>query len=42
METGPHLKVSSNRLVKLEIEPATPGLHGEEFIHYTSSAPVFF
>ena len=40
METGLQLKVSSGRLVKLEIEPATPGLQGEEFIHYTTGASV--
>ena len=28
METGPRLKVSSDR-----IEPATPGLQGKRFIH---------
>ena len=36
METGPRLKVSSDRLVKLGIEPATPGLQGKRFIHYTT------
>ena len=41
METGPRLKVSSDRLVKPVIEPATPGLQGKRFIHYTTLAPVF-
>ena len=39
METGPRLKVSSDRLVKPGIEPATPGLQGKRFIHYTTAAP---
>ena len=39
METGHSLKVSPNRLVKLGIEPATPGLQGKRFIHYTIAAP---
>ena len=39
METGPRLKVSSNRLVKPGIEPETPGLQGKRFIHYTTAAP---
>ena len=39
MEKGPQLKVSSNKLVKPEIEPATPGLQGEHFIPYTTAAP---
>ena len=39
METGPRLKVSSDRLVKPGIEPATPGLQGKGFIHYTTAAP---
>ena len=39
METGPRLKVSFNRLVKPKIEPATPGLKGKRFIHYTTAAP---
>ena len=39
METGPRLKVSSDRLVKLGIKPATPGLQGTRFIHYTTAAP---
>ena len=37
METGPPLKVSSDRLVKQEIEPETPGLQGKRFIHYTAA-----
>ena len=39
METGPRLKVSSDRLVKPGIEPATPGLQGKRFIYYTMAAP---
>ena len=39
METGPRLKVSSHRLVKPGMEPATPGLQGKRFIHYTTAAP---
>ena len=39
METGPQLKVSSDRLVKPGIEPATSGLQGKRFIHYTTAAP---
>ena len=39
MKTGPRLKVSSDRLVKPGIEPATPGLQGKRFIHYTTAAP---
>ena len=36
MEMGPQLvKVSSDRLVELPIKPATPGLQGKWFIHYT-------
>ena len=38
METGPRLKVSSDRLVKPGIEPATPGLQGKRFIHYTTTS----
>ena len=41
METGPRLKVSSDRLVKPGIEPATPGLQGKRFINYTTAAPVY-
>ena len=33
METGPQLKVSTDRVVKLGIESATPGLQGKWFIH---------
>ena len=40
METEPRLKVSSDRLVKPGIEPATPGLQGKWFIHYTTGAPI--
>ena len=39
METGPQLKVSSDRLVKPGIEPANPGLQGKRFIHFTTVAP---
>ena len=39
METAPRLKVSSDRLVKPGIEPATPGLQGKRLIHYTTAAP---
>ena len=37
---GPRLKVSSDRLVKPGIEPATPGLQGKRFIHYTTATPT--
>ena len=37
---GHLLKVSSDRLVKLGIEPVTPCLQGEWFIHYTTAAPI--
>ena len=40
METGPQLKVSSDRLVKLGIQPATPDFQGKRFIHYTTVAPT--
>ena len=40
METGPWLKVSSDRLVKPGIEPATLGLQGKRFIHYTIAALI--
>ena len=40
METGPRLKVSSDRLEKPGIEPATPGLQGKWLIHYTTAAPT--
>ena len=36
---GPGLEVSSDRLEKPGIEPATPGLQDEWFIHYTTAAP---
>ena len=39
METGPWLKVSSDKLVKPGIEPATPCLQGKRFIYYTTAAP---
>ena len=39
METGPRLKVSSDRLEKPGIEPATPGLQGKWLIHYSTAAP---
>ena len=32
------LKVSSDRLVKQGIEPATPGLQGKRVIYYTMGA----
>ena len=38
METGLRLKVSSDRLVKPGIEPATPGLQGKPFINNTMAA----
>ena len=38
METGPQVSVSSNRLVKPGINPATTGLQGKWFIHYTMAA----
>ena len=37
METGPRLKVSSDRLEKPGIEPGTPGLQGKWLIHYTTA-----
>ena len=37
---GQWLKFSSDRLVKLRIEPATPGLQSEQFMHYTTAAPT--
>ena len=41
MEMGPQLKVSSDRLViETGIEPATLGLQGKWFIHYTTAAPT--
>ena len=36
----PTAKVSSNRLVKPGIEPATPGLQGDWFIHFITAAPA--
>ena len=39
MEKGLHFKDSSDRLEKLGIEHGTPGLQGEQFIHYTTTAP---
>ena len=39
METRPRIKVTSDRLVKPGIKPATPGLQGKWFIHYTTVAP---
>ena len=41
METG-HGLVSSDRLVKPGIEPATPSLQGQGFIHYTTAAPQYY
>ena len=38
METGPRLNVSSDRLVN---QPATPGLQGKLFIHYTTAASIY-
>ena len=40
METGPRLKMSSDRLVKPGIEPATPCFKGKRFVHYTTAASV--
>ena len=40
MEMEPMLKVSSNRLVRPGIEPATPGLQGTQIIHYTTAASL--
>ena len=39
METEPQLIVSFNRLEKPGIEPATPGLQKERFIHFSMVAP---
>ena len=39
MGRGPWLIVSSDRLEKLEIEPPTPGLQEEWFIHNTAADP---
>ena len=41
METGPLLNVSSDRLVKPGIEPASPGLQGRWLIHYTTVASIY-
>ena len=38
---GPRLNVSSDRLVKPGNQPATPGLQGKLFIHYTTAAPIY-
>ena len=35
-----HGLVSSDRLEKPRIEPATPGLQGKWLIHYTTAAPI--
>ena len=40
MEKGQRVKVSSDRLVKPGIEPATPGLQSKRFIHYIAAAPT--
>ena len=42
METGPQPKLSSDRLEKPGIEPATSGLQGEWFIHYTMVASIIY
>ena len=36
------LKVSSDRLVKPTVEPASPGLEGEQLIHYPTAAPFTY
>ena len=41
LETGPQLNVSSVRVVKPGIEPATPGLQGKWPIHYTRLTLLF-
>ena len=41
METGSRFNISSDRLVKLGIKPATPGLQGNWLIHYTTAAPIY-
>ena len=41
METGPRLKVSSDRPSKPEIESATSSLQGKRFIHYTTAASMW-
>ena len=38
---GLRLKVSSDRLVKSGMEPATPGLQGKWLIHYITAAPIY-
>ena len=40
MRTGPWLKVSSDRLMKSGIEPATSGLYFKWFIYYTTAGPM--
>ena len=40
METVPLLEVTFDRLVKPGIVPATPGLQGKRFIHYTTAAYI--
>ena len=40
METRPWFNVSSDRLVEPGIERTTPGLQGEQFIHYTTAGPI--
>ena len=37
---GRRFKASSDRLMKPEIEPATPCLQGKWLIHYTTAAPT--
>ena len=37
---GPQLKVSSDRLVKPEIEPPTPGLQSKWYIYNTTETPA--
>ena len=39
VETGPQLKVSFDRLVKLGIKHATSGFKGEWFIRYKIAVP---
>ena len=41
-EDGPQAKVPSGRLGKPGIEPATHGLQGELFYHYTTVASIYF
>ena len=41
METWPLHNVSSDRLVKPGIKPATPGLQGKWLIHYTTAVPIY-